>query len=129
MKVEVEYKEIERLKLDIKHYQDLAENLQKKLNSLDEKKLLNDSYYLAEVLASKYIQAILISIGFEDTEDYIMFRSEAIRFDRKFLEHNLGKEWYNIKDKLNIELCAVITKTFKKAFVDIGVKPEFLKER
>ena len=127
MKIEIDFEDVERLKRDIKFKNEEIEKLKAELKSLDKDKLYQDAYDMAEILASKYIHLILISIGFKDSQDYAHFTSNSIRFDRKFLVYNLGKNWYDMKEKLNIEVGATITNTFKKAFVKIGIKPEFLK--
>lgn len=113
MKIEIEFEEVELLKMQLVQKQHLINQLESKLKELSEKELVEKAVRLSYRLLDNYLLAIFNRLGFEQTHQ----KAVVIHYD---LEHWIGKDWWN-SDRFTIELGADVSTKFKSAFLSIGV--------
>ena len=116
MKIEIEFEAVESLKEQIKRLQKDKNELESKLNSLDEKVLKQQANDLARKIFGDVMNRVFTDLGFED-------KTWLNDVDFGNLQHYLGKTWWN-SDKLEIQLGANISNQFKGAYLRMGIKTE-----
>ena len=119
MKVEVELEMIEGLRADIRRKEDKIRDLETKLSKVSQEELEKKIYKLAFTLFNKYMRATFEALGFEYDN---MERDQVIGFDSYFDREG---RWYENPDELKVTLRAHITEWGRKAFLNIGVIPNF----
>lgn len=113
MKVEVEFSEIEDLKKELELSQKKVRELTYKLEDLSSQKLEEKAVELSLSLFENYMAAVFEKLGFNQNE------TKTILIDRRLSPH-IGAKWWN-KEKIQIEVGATITTSFKSAFVHLGI--------
>lgn len=115
MKIEIELHELETLRKTMNEQEAEINNLRSHLKNLEEEELRRHSVIVAEKICNAVLQAIFKKLGFENNTRFY----DGLKF--RNLEYYYGKDWMKHKD-LEVTLEANITKEFKRAFINMGIK-------
>ena len=115
MKIEIELHEVESLRKTVNTQEAEINNLRSHLKNLEEQELKRHSVIVAEKMCNAVLKAIFEKLGFESNTGFF----DGLNF--RNLEHYYGENWMKHKD-LEVTLEANITKEFKRAFINMGIK-------
>ena len=115
MKVEIEYSEIESLHNEINRLKKTIKEQSDKLSSMDERVINENIEKLAFIMFNSCMRCVFEKLGFND-------EFQAIKYETD-LNHYIGKNWWE-SDRIEVELGAVITTNFKRAFLNLGIKTD-----
>ena len=119
MKCEIEFEEVEALRKRLAHEEQENERLRKELNALDEKALKDNAIELSEKLFEEYMAAVFKSLGFEE------WSGRGVKHDIPY--ERIENPWQRRKD-LDVTISAYVSKSFRSAFLNIGVVPQEVTE-
>lgn len=113
MKVEIELEELTAIKKERDYLKVTNKELEEKIESLNERKIIKDAIELSIKLLDVYIEKIFSELGF-DTNYY-----GSVEFTpRDIYLWNTG--WWN-KEDVTVKLSAHITDEMRRAFLKIGI--------
>lgn len=116
MKIEIEFEEVQRLKLENQSQYIKIQELGEQLNSLNPTQLKSDAVGLAMDLFESYISSTFEKLGFEKPEGF---------YDRNVVAEcglqRLGKTSMFQSDKVQFTIEAKIANDFRRAYLRIGL--------
>jgi len=113
MKITIDLEEVEALRKKIRNLESEKRELELKITNLDEKVLIDKAVRLSKRLFTQYIDLIFEKLNFDQKAD------NSVSIDD--LEHYLGADWYNQREKIKMTIGADITNHYKTAFLRLGV--------
>lgn len=117
MKIEIELADLEALKRDLEQSNSHNHELQKRLNSFDEKAIQEKARDAARAMLVDVLQVLFNKIGID-------FESSDLTLSENYLAHHLGHNWLE-SPELEIIIGATLTNKWKQGIVKFipSVKP------
>jgi hypothetical protein len=126
MKIEIEAHEFARLNNLIQEKQTEIEQLQKRINDIDEKELRKKAIRLSMNLCDNYLRCIFNALGFDNKQPLYGLRHQSIRIGNDII-NKFGEDWYK-SQLLDVNIGVNICQEFKNAFIEIGINTDKIKK-